>query len=106
MLKKTPSQLSKLSNWRICFGCPLKFYLSQDEAVVYHTGSGNTHLLNFMAYKILTFIQNSPQVSNDEIQSYLIQDLADDVDKDEFYQYVINVLEQLYALNLIDRLQS
>ena len=82
----------------------LRFYVSKENAVVYHSGSGNAHILNQLSYNILQYINNSDNTSSHQIMEFILSDLDSNVDPDEFFQYVSKVLNEFYALGLIEKL--
>jgi len=71
-----------------------------DESVVFNRSSGNTHLINPTAAKILAIVQ-SQATSAEEISQRIATELELDVDEEILHQVKV-VLETLDGLGLIE----
>jgi len=71
-----------------------------DQSVIFNRSSGNTHLINPTAAKILAIVQ-SQATSAEEISQKIATELELDVDE-EILQQVKVVLETLDGLGLIE----
>jgi PqqD family protein of HPr-rel-A system len=73
-----------------------------EESIVFNKSSGNTHLVNSMAAKILSLLQLQPRSAEEISQSIATEMQLDD--DDEILQRVKIVFETLDHLGLIESL--
>jgi PqqD family protein of HPr-rel-A system len=73
-----------------------------EESIVFNKSSGNTHLVNSMAAKILSLLQVQPRSAEEISQSIATEMQLDD--DDEILQRVKIVFETLDHLGLIESL--
>lgn len=71
-----------------------------DESVVYHCGSGDTHLLSEISFQILKSTQQSRR-SNNQIADYVADALLLELDKD-LQDHINESILMLAKLNLIE----
>jgi PqqD family protein of HPr-rel-A system len=81
---------------------PLVWVTWGEESIVFNKSSGNTHLVNSMAAKILSLLQVQPR-SAEEICQSIATEMQLDAD-DEILQRVKVVFETLDHLGLIESL--
>jgi len=90
--------------WQIISGFELRWLNWDDEFVVYHTGSGDTHLLNSMAAIILEQMASS-SLSLQELSDYFIHSLGINPDND-FEKNLKQLVTELERSGLIERTLS
>jgi PqqD family protein of HPr-rel-A system len=56
--------MEQAERWRIIPGYELLWFESDDGHVVYHGGSGDTHLIDDAASALLRLLQSGPQTSD------------------------------------------
>ena len=90
--------------WQIISGFELRWLNWDDEFVVYHTGSGDTHLLNSMAAIILEQMASS-SLSLQELSDHFIHSLGINPDND-FEKNLKQLVTELERSGLIERTLS
>lgn len=79
--------------WQVIAGVELAWKIWGDEQVVYHGGSGDTHLLNPVAARLLRTLQESPSS---------ILELSDEVVGDDLCEEIEQNIRLLNRLCLIE----
>jgi len=87
--------------WNICHNFPIQVVFFDDEAVVFHHGSGETHRLDKNASLILSTIQDS-DVPNSE--SVLLSTVCDTELGDFDQQSLASILGALQNLQIIENI--
>ncbi|NOR69336.1 MAG: HPr-rel-A system PqqD family peptide chaperone [Methylomarinum sp.] len=77
----------------------LLFHSYGEQGIVYHVESGNTHLIESVAFKLLSIIYEQPGIGCD----YLIDRLENDlpIEKDGIKEYLLSVLVSLQKIDLL-----
>ena len=85
--------------WQIVSGVELRWKAWDDEHLVYHSGSGDVHLLNPLVVKILRALQKSP-LSFRQLQDIfsVSHDQPNEIQGDQLDE----ILRQLKKLDLIE----
>ncbi len=90
--------------WKITPDFELLWHEWDNEYVVYHSGSGDTHLLNFLAAHLLQYL-TSHTASMSEIIAHLISACQLDVD-DDFQDSIENMMKEFSRLGLVEESQE
>lgn len=80
---------------------PLLWHNWGDEFVVYHTGSGNTHALDYLAANVLKLLQASP-ANMAELAETVSRHLDLEQD-DDLYEYIERILREFERLGLVEQ---
>lgn len=94
-------EMNNIQQWRLVSGFEIIEWSWDDEYVIYNDGSGDTHLVDYIAARVLRHLQKTP-MSVDE----LIQELSayDDIESDDNLVLDIEaVLLHLHKANLVER---
>lgn len=86
--------------WRIAPDFPIVSRRWDDECLVFHAGSGNTHLLNAVAGAVLTSLDTGP-ATPEQLVERVAEQLGYQVDA-EFTAYVRQTSAELNGLELIE----
>ena len=74
-----------------------------DQLVLYHTGSGDTHLIDFMGYEILQYLQEQPRTVED-IQAYILKtESAVEVDEESVNIRLNEFLAEMFRLGIAEQ---
>lgn len=101
MTRRSPVLSAAQVGWFSDPAFPLSVRHWDDEYVVYHPGSGDTHLLDASRYLLLTQLGREPApaaVIAERLAARL--ELPDDV---EFTEKIETLLSDLYGLGLIEK---
>ncbi len=82
-------------------------FLSQqwdEEVVLFHSGTGNTHLLENNAYQLIRILQQSPANTAGLIQSLSIH--LSPCDQAAFAAYVPRALAELRRLDIVEAVEA
>jgi len=90
--------------WRVvsAFEC-----LSQqwdEEVVLFHSGTGNTHLLENKAYQIIRILQQAPDNTTGLIQSLSVH--LPLLDQETLAAYVPRALKELQRLDIVETVET
>lgn len=90
--------MGQTERWRIVPGYELLWFESDDGHVVYHSGSGDTHLIDDAAAELLRLLQ-----AGSEAADALAARLAEDgVASAEAPEYTARLLHELARLGLVE----
>jgi len=87
--------------WHATAGFKLLWHTWDDESVVYHTGSGDTHLLDSVAAFVLKTLEKKT-LNIFEIIETLSQD-SDLVTDENFHEFISQLISKFNRLGLIER---
>ena len=76
----------------------------EDELVIYHTGSGHTHLLSSLQSEAFTYLQQQPSTLQD-LTCHLINVFDINADS-EFYAEIEKLLLSLYRFDIVEQCQK
>ncbi|MDX9740594.1 MAG: HPr-rel-A system PqqD family peptide chaperone [Gammaproteobacteria bacterium] len=91
--------MEQAERWRIAPGYELLWFEGDDGQVVYHGGSGDTHLIDEAAAALLHLLQSRPQTPI-ALSSSLVADGR--VAADEAPEYTAMLLQELARLGLVE----
>jgi len=92
------------ASWRAIPGFHLYWHSWDHEFVVYHSGSGDTHLLNLVAATILQRLQDQPAMLP-ELTEYTTSTLGIEADE-SFASSLEGLIKDLTRLGLIERVEQ
>lgn len=92
------------ASWRTIPGFHLHWHSWNHEFVVYHTGSGDTHLLNLAAAAVLQRLQDRPAMLA-ELTEYATSRLGIEADE-AFMHSMVDLVKDLTKLGLIERVEQ
>jgi PqqD family protein of HPr-rel-A system len=87
--------------WRVPTGFSLHWQSWDDEFVVYHSGSGDTHLLDVVAAEALQSLQKKP-ANLSELARKVSASLEIKLD-DKLSAYLERLLSDFHRLGLVER---
>jgi PqqD family protein of HPr-rel-A system len=90
--------------WHVVGAFELLWRSWGDEVIVYHTGSGDTHLLSPAAAEVLRTLQRTPTNAK-ELTAQVAASLKTPPDE-EFELHIEDVLATLNRLGIIERVHS
>ena len=91
--------MEQTARWRIVPGYELLWFEGDDGHVVYHSGSGDTHLIDDAAADLLRLLQSGPQVP-EALAARLAED--DRLVIVETSEYTARLLHELARLGLVE----
>lgn len=91
--------MEQAGGWRIIPGYELLWFEGDDGHVVYHGGSGDTHLIDDAASALLRLLQTGPQTSL-VLSARLVAEGR--VAADEAPEYTAMLLQELARLGLVE----
>jgi PqqD family protein of HPr-rel-A system len=86
--------------WRLCGDLPLCWRFWDDEFVVYHPASGNTHWLNVAAAEVLKLLESAP-ASTSQMVTQLTAAFEAPADQ-QLWDHVERLCAELDQLGLIE----
>jgi len=91
----------KQAGWRAIRGFELYWHAWDNEFVVYHSGSGDTHLLNLLAATALQSLQQAP-ADLSELTAQIASRHGLEIDED-FQRSMEELVTELARLGLIEQ---
>ena len=91
------------TRWQVLQGFEFLTHGFEDELVIYHTGSGHTHLLSSLQSEVFSYLQKQPSTLQD-LTSYLITVFDINADS-EFYAEIEKLLLSLYRFDIVEHCQ-
>ncbi len=92
--------MKRSGSWRVNAGFDLLWHSWGDEHVVYHCGSGDTHLLDAAATGLLRYLREARVATMDDLSLPVAAALG--MPADEALEYTGNLLEELERLSLVE----
>jgi len=87
--------------WRAITGFDLHWRCWDNECVVFHSGTGDTHLLNYLAAEALQALQENPHTLMElTVRAARVSGVASN---EELSQSMAELLNNMYRLGLIER---
>ena len=88
------------ARWQALQGFEFLTHDFEDELVIYHTGSGHTHLLSRLQSEVFTYLQQQPSTLQD-LTSHLTTVFNIKADS-EFYAEIEKLLLSLYRFDIVE----
>ena len=92
------------SGWKVACGYKLHRHRWADETLLFHEGSGDTHLFGHFEVQVLDYLQDHT-ATLPEIMSFITTGSGEEAD-DEFFFYIERVVTQLERLGVIERVRA